>query len=136
MFAVWPWHPVDLTCTHIGEGLNSAYLSLGSTTRTSQGTQKNRRPLMSCREVIPHSLLCLPWEVVMKQFLIISKVQIRFGAFWPAHLRLRCRTEDCLAIVYYWLPSTRVSYKLWSGHLIPFVSVWSFVVCGARITRD
>lgn len=50
---------LDLARVHTGEGSNSAYLSLGSTTCTPQGTQENGRPPRSYWEVIPHSLLSL-----------------------------------------------------------------------------
>lgn len=59
--------------------------------------KRNRRPLRSCWEVITHSILCLPWEVVLKQFFITSRVQIRFGAFCSAHLRLEMQNRELLS---------------------------------------
>jgi len=130
LFAVWPWHPVDLACTHIGEGLNfSAYLSLGSTTCAPRGTQENGRPLRNCwGGVIPHSLVCLPWEVVMKQFLITSRVQIRFGAFCPAHLRLEVQNRRLLSCSLQLAPRHQGLLQIVEQASDPFCV--SIVLCG------
>lgn len=77
---------------------------------------------------IPHSLLCLPWEVVMKQFPITSRAQIRFGAFCPAHLRLEVQNRRLLSCSLQLAPQHQGLLQIVERASDPFCV--SIVLCG------
>lgn len=81
----------------IWQMLELPLISLGGTTCAPQGTRENARPLRSYREVVSCSLLCLSWEVLMRQFLITSWALMTCEAFHPAPLRLELQDMKLLS---------------------------------------
>lgn len=101
----------------------------------SSGNTREWEAPRRCWDIISHSLSVSPGKLLWN-CLITSRLQIRFGAFCPAHLRLEVQTRELLSCGLQLLPSTRASYNSGCGHLIPFVSVLSFLACEAGITGD
>lgn len=91
-----PRHPVDLVCKHVGKGSKSAHVSLGGTACAPLGTQEIARPQGAAGTSSATHFLS-PLASCRERCLITSRVQIRFGAFCPAHLRLEVHTGGLLS---------------------------------------
>ena len=90
------------------EASTAANLSLGRMPSDPPGTREHEGLPRSCYEAISHSHCYLPWEAVMRQFLVTSWVLIRCEASCLAPLRLELqsiKTLSCnldLTLVVWW----------------------------------